>query len=102
MSKRQAVLEAGFSPSTAHNATVNVFNKPIVQTWLDNYKYTLAKNKINPQRLASTLDKLLDDKDSRIKLDTVRTLHDVFGVKDKPIEGLKRRMTLEEFEDKNL
>ena len=109
MSKRQAALEAGFSLTTAHNAAQNIFEKPLVQSWLDNYKYALNKNKVTPQRLASKLNTLLDATvttkagevpDNRIQLETVKVIHDVFGVKAEQSPNLKRRLTIDEYENK--
>jgi hypothetical protein len=126
MSKMQAALQAGYAHSTARNASKNVLDKPLVKTWLDNYRYTIEKAGLTQDRIASKLNELLDasnpiitmagpliDKktgkqvmrpDRKIQLETVKVYHEIFGVKtngeSKNTEGLKRRMTLEEFEDK--
>lgn len=124
MTKTQAALEAGYKPSVARVATRAIFDKPLVKTWLDNYRYTLNQYNIHPQRLASKLDELLDasnpiitmagpllDKegkpvlrpDRKIQLETVKVIHEVFDIKAKGEESgdgkLKRRMTIEEFEE---
>jgi hypothetical protein len=118
MSKREAVLQAGFSPATAHNATKNVFSKPLIQTWIENYRHTIERAGLTQERVAGKLNELLDasfdlrDKktgaviasvpNQKLQLETVKVYNEIFDVKgteSKPKEGLKRRVTLEEFEE---
>ncbi len=114
---------AGYSENTVKNMGKNVMQKPLVKSLLDNYQYELNQHGINPARMASKMNELLDasnpiitmagpliDKetgeivmrpDRKIQLGTMKLLHDVYGVKPdiKEKEGLKRRVTLEEFEE---
>jgi hypothetical protein len=114
--------EVGYSENTIKNLKANVLNRPVVKSLLDNYRYQLEQNGINPQRLARKLDQLLDAKDPvvtvigllkdkegnqiyredrKTQLGAMKLLHDVYGVTASKEEGkLKRRLTLEEFEEK--
>jgi hypothetical protein len=121
----EAARLAGYAESTVHNVGRAVLNKPMVKSLLDNYRYELQNHGVNPARLAKKIDELLEasnpvytkfgqpviDKqtgkqmmrpDRKIQLGTVKLIHDVYGVKADPkeSEGIKRRLTLEEFEDK--
>ncbi len=113
---------AGYSENTVKNMGKNVMQKPLVKSLLDNYQYELNQHGINPARMASKMNELLDasnpiitmagpliDKDGKIvmrpdrkiQLGTMKLLHDVYDIKPgtKEKEGLKRRVTLEEFEE---
>ena len=121
----EAGRRAGYAESTLHNIKANILDKPLVQSWLENYQYTLNRYNVNPERLASKLDELLDaetpvitafgvlrDKetgqaitrpDRKTQVEALKIIHEVFQVKassNKNQEGLKKRLTLEEFEDK--
>jgi len=119
MSKRQAALQAGYSPSTAHNATRSIFSRPLVQSWIENYRIVVEKAGLTQERVARKLDELIDasydlrDKktgeviatvpNQKLQLETVKVWHEIFDVKgteSKPNDGVKRRFTLEEFEEK--
>ena len=123
MTPTQAGRLAGYAPSTIRTMKRNVLSKPIVQSLLDNYRYQLSQHNINPERLAKKLDQLLDAKDvivdrngvltdeegntmykedRKAQVEAIKLLHEVYNVKAERTEGLKRRMTLEEFEEKEL
>src|SRR6266702_1212873 len=121
MTPTEAGRKAGYAPNTVKNIGKNVMNKPLVKSILDNYRYELEKHGINPQRLAKKMDELLDasdpiitmtgvlrdkegniitKKDRKTQLVAMKLLHDVYQVNIKETEGLKRRLTIEEFEEK--
>lgn len=120
MTPTEAARLAGYAPNTVKNAGVNIIQKPLVKSLLDNYQYELTQHNINPARLATKMDELLESsfdlRDKRtgeviasvpnhkIQLGAVKLLHEVYGVKadTKPAEGLKRRMVLEEFDEKEV
>ena len=125
LSPTEAARLAGYAENTVKNVGVNVMKKPLVQTLLDNYRYELRQHNINPARLAAKMDEWLDasdpiitiagplrDKDGNVVMKPDRKsqiaagklLHDVYGVKADPkeSEGLKRRMTIEEYEEKEI
>lgn len=121
LSPTEAGRLAGYSENTVKNMGKNVMQKPLVKSLLDNYRYELTQHNINPARLASKMDELLDASnpiitlagplkdadgkqvvrpDRKTQLGAMKLLHDIYGVKpDKENEGLKRRVTLEEFDE---
>lgn len=124
MSYMEAGIQSGYSRSTSRNFKGNILDKPKVISWLEKYKIKLGKYNIDQDRLALKLDALLDAKrpisrisgktktgrirythemvdDHRTQLETVKIIHEIFGVSKQPVEvsqGLSRRMTLEEFD----
>lgn len=127
MSKKDAALQAGYPLSTARNATQNIFGRPLVQTWLEQYQYTIEKAGLTKKKVARKLNELLEastpvitiagpliDKETgkpvmrpnhKLQLETIKVYNEIFGVtKQEPSspDKLKRKITLEEYEEKEL
>lgn len=115
MGGQEAMIKAGYSKATARNAKQQLFNKPSVKPWLENYRDVIRKAGLTQFAVASKLNELLNAHDPiynskgqliaetpnyRIQLETIKVYHDIQSVKDQNTpQGLTKRITLETFEE---
>lgn len=99
MSKRQAMIKAGYSLSTANQAA-RVFDKKSMKNLLETYKELFEKAGINPAYIVGKFSEWLNSENEEVQLkayDRYEKIMGIVGKENQKTEGFKRTLTIQEF-----
>lgn len=99
MSKRQALIQAGYSVSSSNQAA-RVFDKKSMQNLLETYQGLFKEAGITPEFVVSKFSDWFNSENEEIQLkafDRYEKIMGILGKEDSRRDGLKRRLTVEDF-----
>lgn len=99
MSKRQALLQAGYSISSSNQAT-RVFDKKSMQNLLETYQGLFKEAGITPEFVVGKFSDWFNSENEEIQLkafDRYEKIMGILGKENSTQPSFKRRLTIEEF-----